>query len=71
MMEGIEGSGRTLEKGTCRVQKPLVEEEDHVDDQPHCTWKEEEDAGEERDLDDVLWEFVGEAILWMHGIYKG
>ena len=71
MMEGIEGNGPTVEKGTCMVQELLVEEEDHVMDQPPCIRKEEEDAGEERDLDAVLWEFVDEAIIRMHGIYKG
>lgn len=71
MMEGIEGNGPTVEKGTCEVQELPVEEEDHVEDPPPCTRNEEEDAGEERDLDAVLWEFVGEAIILMHGIYKG
>lgn len=69
-MEKIEGKGPAIEGGTCEDGKQPVEDEDHVEDQPPQIGEDQEDAGEEHDLDTLLWEFVGKAVMLLHEIHQ-
>eukprot|EP00963_Diacronema_lutheri_P013640 scaffold2657_cov368-Pavlova_lutheri.AAC.12 len=70
MMEASKGNGPTVEERMCEEQEKAVEDADHVEGQPPQIGEDQEDAGGDSELDAVLWEFVGEAVLLLHEIYR-